>query len=38
LFAFASLPMFAIIFAHTNDFIPKKNLWLQVLHYNLHLA
>ena len=24
LFAFASLPMFAIIFAHTNDFIPKE--------------
>jgi len=23
LFSFASLPMFAIIFAHTNDFIPK---------------
>ena len=24
LFAFASLPMFAIIFAHTNDYIPKE--------------
>ena len=24
LFSFASLPMFAIIFAHTNDFIPKE--------------
>ena len=24
LFAFCSLPMFAIIFAHTNDFIPKE--------------
>ena len=24
LFAFSSLPMFAIIFAHTNDFIPKE--------------
>ena len=24
LFAFVSLPMFAIIFAHTNDFIPKE--------------
>ena len=23
LFSFCSLPMFAIIFAHTNDFIPK---------------
>ena len=24
LFSFCSLPMFAIIFAHTNDFIPKE--------------
>ena len=24
LFSFCSLPMFALIFAHTNDFIPKE--------------
>ena len=37
LFSFCSLPMFSLILAHTNDYIPKENLLLQVQVYNLYL-
>jgi len=37
LFSFCSLPMFSLILAHTNDFIPKEKFVAQVLVYSLHL-
>ena len=38
LFSICSLPMFSIICAHTNDYIPKEKFVLLALAYNLLLA